>query len=171
MIVADASPLIALAKLRRLKLLRDLYGEVLIGSVVKAETIDAGKAIRAPGVEQLEIALGDGWLRLVRLTAEEHGLMQRLTTRSRLDQGEAESLALASARGLRLIVDDNEARSVASATGVSHLGTAGALLEGYMRWCLGLEELNVALGDLGRVLWLSPTVVAEVLRFARETKR
>ena len=41
MIVADASVLIALAKMRRLDLLRGVYGDVLIGPVVKAETVDA----------------------------------------------------------------------------------------------------------------------------------
>ena len=171
MIVTDVSPLIVLAKLRRLQLLHDLYGEVLIGPVVKAETIDAGKAVRAQGVEQIEVALEEGWLQVVDLTAEEHRLEQRLTTRSRLDRGEAESIALASARRLRLIVDDKEARSVALATGTGHVGTAGALLEGYMRRRLELEELNAALGDLCRVLWLSPAVVVEILRLARETKR
>ncbi len=43
MIVADASVLIALAKMRRLDLLREVYGDVLIGPVVKAETLDARK--------------------------------------------------------------------------------------------------------------------------------
>ena len=51
MLLADASSLIVLAKLRRLELLYDLYGKVLIGPVVKAETIEAGHAIRARGVE------------------------------------------------------------------------------------------------------------------------
>ena len=170
-IVADASPLIVLAKLQRLGLLNDLYGEVLLGPVVKAETIDAGEAVRALGMEQLEAALEDGWLQTVRLTAEERGLMQRLSRRSRLDQGEAESIALASVRGLRLIVDDKEARSVAVVAGVEHVGTAGALLEAYLRQRLDLGELEVALRDLIQVLWLSPAVVAEVLRIAREAKR
>ncbi len=77
MIVVDASPLIVLAKLQRLGLLNDLYGEVLMGSVVKAETIDAGRAVHALGVEQLEAAMEDGWLQTVRLTEEERDLMQR----------------------------------------------------------------------------------------------
>ena len=170
-VAADASPLIVLAKLQRLKLLDDLYEAVLIGPIVKTETIDAGKVVRARGVEQLEAALEDGWLQTVRLTAEEHGLKQRLTRRSRLGQGEAESIALASVRGLRLIVDDKEARSVAAAARVEHVGTAGALLEAYMRRRLDLGELETAFRDLSQVLWLSPAVVAEVLRLARETKR
>ena len=37
----------------------------------------------------------DGWLQTVRLTEEERDLMQRLTESSRLDQGEAEAIALA----------------------------------------------------------------------------
>ena len=53
--------------------------KVLIGPVVKAETIDAGQAVRAQGVEQLEAALAAGWLQTVHLTAQELGLMQRLT--------------------------------------------------------------------------------------------
>ena len=170
MISADASPLIVLAKLRRLKLLDDLYGGVLIGPVVKAETIDAGKAVRALGAEQLEAALEDGWLQTVRLTAEERGLMQRLIRRSRLDSGEAESIALASVRGLRLIVDDKEARGVSSAAGVESVGTAGALLEAYLRRHLDLDELETVLRDLSQVLWISPAVVAEILRLAREVK-
>ena len=127
MIVVDASPLIVLAKLQRLGLLNDLYGEVLMGSVVKAETIDAGRAVHALGVEQLEAAMEDGWLQTVRLTEEERDLMQRLTESSRLDQGEAEAIALASVRGLRLIVDDKEARSMAVAF---RSGTFGH------RWCV-----------------------------------
>ena len=170
MSVADASPLIVLAKLQRLRLLNDLYGDVLIGPVVKAETIDAGKAVHALGVEQLEAALEGGWLQTVRLTAQELGLAQHLTRRSRLDQGEAESLALASVRGMRLIVDDKEARSVAAAAGVEHLGTAGVVLEAYLRQCIDLGELETTLRDLTQVLWLSPAVVAEVLSLAREAE-
>ena len=108
MIVADASPLIVFTKVGRLRLLKELYDEVLIGPVVKEETIDAGKVVRALGVEQLEAAMEDGWLQTVRLTSEEQNLLQQLGARSRLDQGETESIALASVRSLHLLVDDKE---------------------------------------------------------------
>ena len=171
MIVADASPLIVLAKLERLRLLNDLYGEVMIGPVVKSETIDAGKEVCALGVEQLEAALERGWLQTVRLTAQEGDMLQRLTQRSRLDRGEAESIALAQGRGLSLIVDDKEARSVAAAAGIAHLGTAGVLLEAFLQKWLDMRELEATLRDLCQILWLSPAVVTEVLRLAREAKR
>src|SRR6516164_5239600 len=71
MIIADASVLIALAKMRRLDLLNTVYGDVLIGPQVKAETIDAGKRISAPGVERIEKAVDDGWLQIARLSSKE----------------------------------------------------------------------------------------------------
>ena len=171
MIVADASPLIALAKMQRLGLLKALYDEVVIGPVVKSETIDAGRAIAADGVEQIEAAVEDGWLRIVRLTPKERGLRQRLIRRSRLHRGEAESIALASLRDSMLIVDDKEARSIAVTLNVKHLGSAGVLLEAYVRDRLSLSELEVAVRELSKVVWLSPAVVAEILRRAREVDR
>ena len=169
MVVADASPLIVLAKLRRLWLLRDLYDVVWMGPVVKAEAVDAGKAIRAAGVEQIEAALEDGWLQVVDLSREEQSVQERLTRLSRLGLGEAEAIALASGRGARLIADDLEARHVAETVDVDYVGTAGVLLEAHMRLRFTFGELEAALRDLCEVLWLSPTVVAEILRVARET--
>ena len=172
MIVTDASPLIVMAKLQRLELLNDLHGDVLIGPVVKRETVDAGRIVSAQGVEQIEAALERGWLRMVSLTAEEEsGVMQRLTRSSGLGPGESESIALAGVRRLRLIVDDKQARNVVAAAGIEHVGTAGTLLDAYLRHRIDMDELEIALGDLSQVLWLSPAVVAEVLRLAREATR
>ena len=48
--------------------------------------------------------MADGWLQTTRLSTQEDGLMQRFMAYSRLHRGEAESIALANARGLPLIV-------------------------------------------------------------------
>jgi predicted nucleic acid-binding protein len=169
--VADATPLIALARIQRLECLRELYDQVLIGSVVKAETIDAGRSVRAHGVEQIEAAVDAGWLTIASSTEAESDLAQRLTQRSRLHRAEAESIALARVRKLRLVVDDKEARSVAGTVGVQPVGTAFLLLEAHRRRGLGPDALEKTLRDLGRILWLSPSVVAEVLRRARQAQR
>ncbi len=170
MIVADASPLIALAKLRRLGILRDMYGNITIAPAVRAETIDAGRAISAPGVVQLEAAVEYGWLQEVRLTDGERDVARRLIELSRLGPGEAESIALARGKSLRLVVDDKEARNVAAAASVEYVGTAGVLLEARLRQHLSLGETEKAVRDLGQILWLAPSVVAEILRLAREVE-
>lgn len=171
MMVTDASPLIVLARIRRLALLKALYGKVLVGPIVKRETIDSGRATRAAGVEQIEAAVTDGWLCVEDLTSEEEVLDERILRRSGLDRGESESLALATARGLRLIVDDKQARNVAEASGVEYLGTMGMLLQACLRGCLDLQELENAIRDASQISWISASVVVEVLRLAREAKK
>lgn len=171
MTVADATPLIALARIHRIELLRDLYEQVLIGAVVEAEAIDAGGAARAHGVEQLEAAVDAGWLAVATATHAENDFAQRLSRRSRLHPGEAESVALARVRELPLVADDKEARNVAKTLGVPLIGTPGVLLQAYLRRSFGLDSLEKALRELGETLWLSPSVVAEILRRARKAKR
>jgi hypothetical protein len=57
---------------------------------------------------------------------------------------------------------------MASALGITYLGTAGVLLQAFRQKHLTLEEFEDAVGDLTRVLWLSPTVVATILKRAWE---
>jgi predicted nucleic acid-binding protein len=170
-VVVDASVLIVLAKLRCIHLLRAVYGTILLGPVVHHEVVTQGQRLRARGVEQVEQALEESWLQVVRPTTGEQKLTVRLLRTTRLDDGEAEALALASRRKLLLVADDKEARHVAEALGIAYVGTAGVLLEAYLRQHLTLAGLEDVLTDLTKVLWLSPTVVAAVLKKAREAKQ
>jgi len=171
MVVADATVLIALAKMKRLELLRQLYGRVTIAPTVKWEVVDRGKAISARGVEQIEAALSDGWIRVSPLSVEGRKTARRLSRHSRLHEGEVESIALAHARRDRSIVDDKEARAVAEAMRLDYLGTAAVLLDGFLEGHLGIGELEEAIEELARTIWLSPAVVTEVLRRAREMSK
>jgi len=171
MIIADASVLIALAKMRRLDLLKLIYGDALIGPQVKAETVDAGKRISAPGVERIERALDDGWLQVARLSSKEKNTAQRIGSKGGLGAGESESIALASSRKLMVIIDDRAARSFAEVMGVAFVGTAGMLFQGFVKKHLTLAELEDAVEELSKTIWLAPAVVAEVLKKAREAER
>jgi predicted nucleic acid-binding protein len=171
LIVADASVLIALAKMRRLELLKHVHGQVAVGPIVKEEVLDKGKAISALGVGEVERGLDQGWIQVLRVTAKERKLVQRLLKTTRLDPGEAESLAIAHSRKLMLIVDDREARAVAGSTHIEFIGTAGFLLEAFLKKRLDFQQLEEAVKDLSRVTWLSPAVVTEILKKAREARR
>ena len=49
-------------------------------------------------------------------------------------------------------------------------GYGGCAARGLSGAYLDLEELEAVLQDLVQVLWVSPTVVAELLRLAREAR-
>jgi predicted nucleic acid-binding protein len=170
LIVVDASPLIALAKTGRLDLLREVHKHVLLTPAVKTEVVDRGKEIGAPGVEHVERAMQDGWLRTAQLSRREQSFTGRVLATSQLHRGEAEAIAVARLRGLLVMLDDKEARTHAELLDLEYVGTAGFLLEAFLRRHLGLAELEEAVADLTRVMWLSPAVVTEILRRAREAR-
>jgi predicted nucleic acid-binding protein len=69
------------------------------------------------------------------------------------------------------VLDDKEARAMAEAMGVQYVGTAGVLLTAFVKGYHTHDELATAVRDVGMVLWLTPNVVAENLRRAREVER
>ena len=55
--ISNASPIIVLAKLGRLRLLKELYGELIITPFVKIETVDRGKELGATDALEIENAI------------------------------------------------------------------------------------------------------------------
>ncbi|OQY54361.1 MAG: hypothetical protein DRR08_13810 [Candidatus Parabeggiatoa sp. nov. 2] len=86
-VVADAGPLIALAKIDLLNLLHQMYGEVLIPpTILKELALESHK----PGSALLKTAISEGWLRMMEIP---FSLVQSLFRL--LDAGEAEAILLA----------------------------------------------------------------------------
>jgi hypothetical protein len=170
MAVADSSVIITLAKIKELELLARTFTQVIIGPAVRAEVVDKGRSMGAPEISRIVHVLNSGWLKMVRLSKAEQSIVQVLQEQTTLHMGEIESLALAQARRQPLIVDDLEARAVARTIGVQHMGTAGVLLEAYLRKEVSFAELEDLLDRLSNVLWLAPNVVADILKQAREER-
>jgi len=120
-VVADAGPLIALARIGRLSLLRELVGTVFVPEAVVAECV--GDCSR-PGAVAIQAALAEGLLvaRRSEPTAELETLAQLL------DLGEAEALSLAIAEGISVLMDERRGRGVARHLGVPVIGTGGVLI-------------------------------------------
>jgi predicted nucleic acid-binding protein len=119
----------------------------------------------------VKAALEERWLRELRLTAREKALAQQHLRGTRLGDGEAEAIALARSRNLVVVLDDKEARDLAKTAGLRYVGTAGVLLAAFTAGHLTYDRLEEAVVALAQVLWLSPGVVAEILRTARGLTR
>jgi len=108
--VVDTGPLLALAKVQALRLLKCLYGEVLATPAVFTEAVTAGYACNAPDARILDLAFKDGALRVK---------VPQIATLPRpflLQRGEDESIRLAiDEQATWLLVDDLAARQAAEA--------------------------------------------------------
>jgi uncharacterized protein len=120
-IVADASPLIALALVEHLTLLSDLFDEVLVPEPVAAEcTVELSR----PGARAIQDAIDTGRLQVIEVPGGP-GVVE-LT--SILDRGEAAAIVLAQERTLPLLMDERRGRTVAARMGLQVIGTAGLLV-------------------------------------------
>lgn len=138
-VIADAGPLIGLARVGLLDLLRQLYGKVLIPLQVFEELQIAEDR---PGSRALRMATEEGWLEPVDLGgsgAEPLSLA--------LGPGEACAILLAEQQQCRfLLLDEQRGRAVARKRGLRVVGTGGVLLAAKQRGLL--DRVSVALDRL-----------------------
>ena len=156
-LVANAGPLIALARIDRLDLLPAAYADVLIPAAVYREVT---RDPQLPGAR--EVAEAD-WLVSVEVT--DTGAVARM--RFWLDQGESEAIVLAQARDMPLAIDERRGRRIAASFSVQITGTVGILLAGKR---LGLVDQVSPLLDqlIQRGVRISTSLYESARRLARE---
>lgn len=124
-VVSNTSPLTNLAAIGQFQLLSILYGNLKISEGVWSELNHSGK--QYPGSREVAAAT---WISRHRVKN------QTLVTALRrdLDQGEAESIALAvELKADLILLDEKEGRHIAQRFGLSMVGVVGILLEAHLR--------------------------------------
>lgn len=124
-VVSDTSPIIGLAAVGQLDLLRKLYGTVLLPTAVMKELTATDPP--APGFREVQDA---DWFRV--LQVGEPTLTTALELE--LDRGEAEAIALSVEHDADLLLlDERKARTVARRLGRPVIGVLGVLVEAKRR--------------------------------------
>ncbi|MBW1796603.1 MAG: DUF3368 domain-containing protein [Deltaproteobacteria bacterium] len=120
-VVSDASPIIGLAAVKHLDLLRKLYTRVLIPDAVYQEITVAGS--EEPGASEVQSL---DWIEARQVTQR----MLVSALQADLAEGEAEAIALAiELKASLLLVDERRARKVADRLGLKVVGVLGVLVE------------------------------------------
>jgi predicted nucleic acid-binding protein len=149
-VVADTSPPLHLARIRRLELLPAVVGRVTIPRTVWAELVQAGT--RSDVVAAIQAA---DWIEIAEdPVAEDLGL----------DPGETAAILLAeNLRADALLIDERRGRAVAATRGISVIGTLG-IVAGARR-SGALERAAPVVAELrADGFWLSDALVKEFLR-------
>lgn len=159
-VIADAGPLIALARIDALSLLRELFGHVFITTAVREEILPPAAVF--PDAEALRRTLAEGWIEAVDPPNDDWQPMNPA-----LDRGEASSIHLAcrwrdAGDAVLLVIDDRAGRLEARAQAVSLIGTAAVIglakSEGIVP---AARPLLLQLAHSG--YFLAPDVIAAVL--------
>jgi uncharacterized protein len=159
-IVSDTSPIINLAAVGQLDLLRQLYQHLIIPQAIYDEIVIAGAG--QPGAVEVKAA---GWIETRRL--RDQALLKVLLLE--LDRGEAEALALAAElKADLLLIDESKGRAIAARLGFTHIGLLGILVQAKQRGIIGavkpiLDDLIVKAG-----FWISGDLYRRVLQAVAE---
>lgn len=159
-VIADAGPLIALAWIDSLTLLRRLFGCVCITATVRDEILPA--ALSFPDAHLLARSLAEGWIEVVDAPQGEWKPLN-----PGVDAGEASAIHTAcvwrdAGDAVLLVMDDRAGRLEAKSRGITLIGTAAVLglskTEGLIPAARPLLERLVQSG-----YFIGPSVIAAVL--------
>ncbi len=159
-VVCDTSPLILLAKIRRLDLLFQLYQEIVVPASVLAEvTAKSGKE-----ADQIHALVTDKKCQVRQATFNAvRGFP------AELGPGERETIALAlESRADLIIIDDQLGRHTAREKGLTVTGTVGVLVEAKQKSLI--QSLKPILDDLisKAGFWVSQKLYDRVLEVSHE---
>jgi predicted nucleic acid-binding protein len=136
-VVSNSTPLIALAKVNRLNILKEFFNSIIIPGAVFIE-VTTDKEGRA-GSDEVSIAK---WIR----KKEVSNPLATDFLSAKLDAGEAEAITLAKEiKADLLLIDDKDGRKAAKSVGIPITGTVGLLLRYYRR---NKEDFKMALDEL-----------------------
>jgi len=158
--VVDAGPLISLAKLNQLPLLKHLYKRITIPEAVYTEAVEQGLFYGypdAPLIAAFVRELGEGCV--LEPSSWPEGLED-----ANLGRGEKETIALACELGAEALIDDGRARRVAREYGLRTRGTLGILARAYKLGLISKEALAELLNviELREDIWIRPELCEEL---------
>lgn len=119
LLVADAGPLIILAKCNLLDVLKTLFDQIHVPQAVADEMLGRGIWPETPRLRQWMLqaqvheAIEDDWVQGIRLE---------------LDEGEIQAMALAKRLNALVLMDEAHGRRIAASESVKVIGTLGILL-------------------------------------------
>jgi len=156
--VSDSTPLIHFGTIKRLDLLRSMYGQIIITEAVHREVVTEGIVLGKMDAFLVETAIGD-WIEVV----NPEGYAGEICSRYGIHIGEAESILLA--RELNadlLLINERDGRRAAKNAGVTVKGTIGVISDCIKRHILAAGaavEILIIFKDNPSEFWIDPRII------------
>ena len=161
-VVSDTSPLINLARIGRVALLKTLFGDLLIPGAVWDEIV-----VKGEGQAGADLVRSASWIETVAV----QNTALALALEQELDPGESEAIALALEAGADiLLMDERLGRETAHHLGIRCVGLIGVLVAAKRRGLIDRvkPELDALRDNAG--FWVHDRLYHEILRDLGETQ-
>ncbi len=157
--VSNTSPLLYLAKLGKLDLLRKLFNKIFIPTAVYEEAVLKGKEKSFIDARVIEQAINEKWIEVKKVN------LNNKERYSEIDIGESEAIELAKTLNSNLLlIDDAPARVIAESFGLNVKGTLFVLMKAYSNKLINENEIRNLLSRLiSSGFRISPELYGKIL--------
>jgi predicted nucleic acid-binding protein len=162
--VSDSGPLIHLAQTNQIRLLKRIFGPVLVVPAVKREVVDEGIRGSYPDAKLVAEALEEGYIIVRKTDSRTSKRASGLARREKISEADSQTLLLAKALRKPLLTDEKILSTLAKMYGVEVWNTWTVLLEALRTKVIEKHEIHQAINELSeRRHKLSPTYAKQVL--------
>lgn len=164
-VISDTSPLIWLAKVGKITLLKDLFGEVIIPQEVYIEAVEKGLQGGFTDAQTIKECINEGWIKLSKLNIKDQSILQKISEHSfEIHSGEAQAIVLAREMKLLLLMDESAGRAFAQAWGLKVKGTIYVIISALRKGLISeTEAKETVLTMVTKGFRLEPTLLARLI--------
>jgi predicted nucleic acid-binding protein len=164
-VISDASPLIWLAKVGKITLLRTLFEEVIIPQEVYAEAVEKGLQGGFTDAQTIKECINEGWIKLSKLNPKGQSMLQKISEYAfEIYSGEAQAIVLAREMKFLLLMDESAGRAFAQAWGLKVKGTIYVIISALRKGLISeIEAKETVLTMVTKGFRLEPTLLARLI--------
>jgi predicted nucleic acid-binding protein len=166
--VADAEPLIHLAQISKLHLVKNFFSRVLVIPEVKREAFHEGIRLGYSDAQVVGEAIEEGWIIIREVSDAVASAAEKLAEGENISRSDAKTLLLAKESGAEILVDEKILSDLARMYGLRVWNTWTMLLESLRRGFIEISDIESAITELGeRRHKLKGKQAAEILKAAK----
>lgn len=167
-VVSDAGPLIHLAQISKLHIIKKLFNGVLIIPEVKKEVFDEGVRLGHVDAQVIGKAVEEGWIVIEDAPETVVLAAKRLAGGENISLTDAKTLLLARESGAEILVDEKPLSDLAKMFGLKVWNTWIILLESLRTGFIEMSDIESAIMELGEKRHkLRNKQAAEILKVAK----
>jgi uncharacterized protein len=155
--ICNSTPLICLAKINQIELLKKLFDKIFIPNSVKEEILIEGK----PGFSEINKALNEGWIKI---------MDPKKYLNLGLGKGEDSAISLASERNEMIIIDDGLAIKYIKSLDLDFIRTTGVIISALQKRILNKKQTISIINDLiYNGYYISPRIYTEIINIIKNS--
>lgn len=148
-VVSDAGPLIHLAQISKLYLLKKLFKQVIITPNVKREAYDEGIKLGHADAQIIGKAIEEDWVQVEEVPKRLASAIKRLAEDENISRADAETLMFAREKKAEVLVDEKALSNLARMFGLKTWNTWTVLLESLRMGFIEISDMEAAIKELG----------------------